>query len=163
LTDEGTYLVPNPVGHYGEDTNIYRIDDRVDLIGAYHYWYMNELLAYSNGKLYGLAVDYSSDKKTVSVEKGPYVSISDVVGLYGANDQEEFIALSLSDGTLEVYQHTWNGQKQAYEFAPRKTFHLPAPLVKFTFDYRPEWDWIKVLGLGADGSFYNFEIKGGGS
>lgn len=163
LTDEGTYLVPNPVGHYGEDTNIYRIDDRVDLIGAYHYWYLNELLAYSNGKLYGLAPDYSDTEKTMTVEKGSYVSISNVVGLYGDYGGEEFIALSLSDGKLPVYQHTWNDQKRAYEFALRKTFYLPAPLVKFTFDYRPEWDWIKVLGLGADGSFYNFEIQGGGS
>ena len=160
LTDEGTYLIPNPVGYYKDDTNVYRIDDRVDLIGAYHYWYLNELLAYSNGKLYGLAPDYSSGK--VSVEKGPYLDVPNAVGLYGANDQDEFIALSLSDGTLGLYQHAWNDQKQAYEFAFRKNLYLPAPLVRFTFDHRPEWNWTRVLGLGADGSFYNFEVQGAG-
>ncbi|GEM_PF-3014873 len=163
LTEGGTYLIPDPLGHYSEDTNVYRIDDRVDLIGAYHYWYLDELLAYSNGQLYGLAPDYSDTERKMTIEKGPYVSISNVVGLYGDNDQDEHFALSTSDGTLMVYQRTWNNQRQAYEFALRKTFYLPAPLVKFTFDYRPEWDWIKVLGLGADGSFYNFEIQGGGS
>ncbi|GAB6135503.1 hypothetical protein [Thermococcus prieurii] len=157
LTDEGTYILPNPVGRYKDDTNVYRIDGRVDLIGAYHYWYLDELLAYSNGKLYGLAPDYSNGK--VSVEKGPYTTVPSVVGLYGANDQDEFIALSLGDGTLAVYQHVWNDQKQGYEFAFRKNLYLPAPLVRLTFDYRPDIKWTRILGLGTDGSFYNFEVR----
>jgi len=157
LTDEGTYILPNPVGRYKDDTNVYRIDGRVDLIGAYHYWYLDELLAYSSGRLYGLAPDYSDGK--VSVEKGPYATVPNVVGLYGANDQDEFIALSLSDGTLGVYQHVWNDQKQGYEFAFRKRLYLPAPLVRLTFDYRADIKWTRILGLGTDGSFYNFEVR----
>lgn len=162
LTDEGTYVIPNPLGYYGEDTNVYQIDDRVEFIGAYHYWYLSELVAYSNDQLYGLKVEYSESQRTVGVNKGPYVAVSDVVGLYGAYDQDSYLSVSTSSGTLMVYQHAWNDQTQSYEFALRKTFYLLAPLVSFTFDYRPEWDWTKVLGLGADGSFYNFEIQGPG-
>ncbi|NPA47083.1 MAG: hypothetical protein GXO14_00370, partial [Thermococci archaeon] len=161
-TDEGTYVLPTPYGHYGNDTNVYRIDGYVRFIGFYSYGGINELIAYSGGRLYTLEADYSEYGKNVTVKKGSFLDVSNVVGVYGASDQDEYVAVSEKDGTLKVYQRVWNSGRGRYEFVLRREFSFKAPFRRFVFDYRPEHGWMRTMGTGSDGSFYIYEVRWNG-
>ncbi|WP_297550379.1 hypothetical protein [Thermococcus sp.] len=159
-TEGGLYLIPKPNGYYKDDHNIYRvINGYVKFVGAIHYWGIGALIVYKDGTVYHLDVNYDSDERSMTLTVDAGIEIPNVVGLYGAHSQEPYFVVSTSDGKLLVYDYAWDDTKRAYVFKLAKSYDLGVPLVKFYTDYRPEWKWIKVLGLSDDGTFYNLEIS----
>ena len=160
-TEGGLYLTTKPSSNYADDPYIYRIvEGYVDFVGAIHYWGIWDLIVYKDGTLYHLDVEYSPDEYRMELTVDAQIDIPDVIGLYGPDSQEPYFVVSTSDGRLLVYEYVWDDGKQGYVFKLAKSYDLGIPLVKFYADYRPEWDWIKVLGISEDGTFYNLEITG---
>ncbi len=160
-TDEGTYLVPNPSGHYSDDRNIYRIFGKNEFVGGVHYWGIGDLIVYSGGKLYKLEADYSESKRKMEVTIESTISVPNVVGLYGEYDHESEnnILLSLSDGTLLAYTYKWDDTIKGYTFKQLKTFNLGIPLKAFYSDFRPGNGLLALRGLGSNGHFYLFDAR----
>ncbi len=159
-TEGGLYLIAKPNGYYKDDHNIYRVvNGYVKFVGAIHYWGIGALIVYKDGTVYHLDVNYDSDEHTIEVTIGAKVEIPNAVGLYGEHSQEPYFVVSTSDGKLLVYDYVWDNTKRAYVFKLAKGYDPGVPLVKLYTDYRPEWKWIKVLGLSDDGTFYNLEIS----
>ncbi len=160
-TEGGLYLIPKPNGRYGEDTHIYRvINGYVKFVGAIHYWGIGALIVYKDGAVYHLDIEYDQKEHSMKLTIGAKVEIPNVVGLYGPDSQEPYFVVSTSDGKLLIYDYVWDDTKRTYVFKLAKSYDLDFPLVKFYTDYRPEWKWIRIVGIDQDGTFYIIEISG---
>ncbi|WP_456366243.1 hypothetical protein [Thermococcus sp.] len=160
-TADGLYIVPKPNGRYGDDASVYPVlRTYVKFVGAIHYWGIGSLVAYYEDTLHLLEVDYNHDGHKIQVSVNSPVKVRNVIGMYGPNSQEPYVILSTIDGNLLVYDYVWDDEKENYVFKPVKSYRLGAPLVRFYADYREDWNWIRVLGLSRDGTFYNLEISG---
>lgn len=159
-TEGGLYLIPKPNGRYGDDTHIYRImKGYVDFVGGIHYWRIWDLIAYKDGTVYHLEVDYDSDEFSMKVTIDAKVDVPGVVGLYGLDSQEPYFAVFTSDGRLLVYDYVWDDAEKGYVFKLVKSYDFDVPLVRFYADYRPEWGRIEVRGTDRDGTFYIIRIS----
>ena len=160
LTGGGTYLVPSPYGRYANDTNVYRIDGRVDMITGCGTWgeasadpTNMSFTVYSSGRLYVLRVLYSEEGRKVTVTREASMNAPNIVGIFSPMtiDGSQIVAVSDSSGALKVYHINWSKETGRKEFNLLQQFKPGVPLVKFRFG---NFLGAMANGVGRDGAFY---------